>query len=76
MIVDRHVIAIIHRMMQLMCVVRRVPHDLLWHTANIDTGSAERAVLDNRCTRSVLRRSLRMSKAATAATDNQQIKSF
>src|SRR5690606_24012537 len=53
-----------------------VPHDLLWHAADIDAGSTEASRLDDNGTRTVLRGALRTGEPAAAATDDGKIVLF
>jgi hypothetical protein len=63
-------------MFEVVRVLRCVPHDLLWHAANVYTGPAQRAVLDYRRAGAVFSGTLRVRQAATTAADYQQIKLF
>ncbi len=63
-------------MMKLMRVLCRVPHDLLRHTSDIDTGSTERTVFNDRCRCSVFGGTLCVREPATTTTNDQQVEPF
>ncbi len=71
---DRNIETVIFRMFKHQCMVRRIPHELLGHATDVDTGAAERAGFDDRCFRAIFRRTLRMRQATTAAADDYEIK--
>ena len=68
---DGDVEAVVRSVMRLVRVVRRVPHQLLRHAADVDAGSAERARLDHGRFRTILGRALRVGQAAAAAADDE-----
>src|SRR5690606_20635497 len=65
--------AIVPGVLDVVSMLRAVPHYLLRHAADIDAGSTQRAVFDDGCSYSVFRRPLCMCKAAAAAAEYQQI---
>ena len=71
---DNDIKPVVRRMVQLVRMMRCIPHDLFRHASNIDTGPAQRTIFDDRCFRAVFRRALRMSQSAAAAADHQQVK--
>jgi hypothetical protein len=50
---------IVARIMQSVSNLRGIPHDFLWHTTDIDTGSAKPACLNDRNLSAVLNGALR-----------------
>ena len=50
-----------------------VPHDLFRHTADVDTGTTQGAVLDRCGTSAILGRTLRVGKPAAAPADHEQV---
>ena len=73
---DGNVITIIRGMMQLMRIVRRIPHHFFRYAPDIDASAAERAVFNDRRISAILCRALCVSKSTTTAANYQQIESF
>src|SRR5210317_1818275 len=73
---DRDVETVIGRIMECVRLLRRVPHDLLRHTAYIYAGATQRAILDDARFCAILCRSLGMCEPTAAATNNENVVSF
>jgi hypothetical protein len=57
-------------------MTRRVPHDFLRHTADIDAGAAKRPVLNYTNGRTILSRSSCVRDTTAATADYEEIKSI
>jgi hypothetical protein len=72
--INDHVKSVIIRMVNLVCVLRRIPHDFFRHATDIDAGTAQRAIFYGRRIRSVFGSTLNMREATTASSYYQEVK--
>jgi len=70
---DAQVEAVVARVLERVCELGRVPHHLLRHAAEVHAGAAERAGLEQRDTRAILRCALRGREPATAAAEHDEV---
>jgi hypothetical protein len=70
MTIERHVEAIVGRLLDVMHMASRIPHHLLGNATDIHTGTTQRAVLDNGNPGAMLGCSPGMRDAAAATTDD------
>ncbi len=74
--IDGNIEAVVCRMCKMIGVTRRVPHDFLRHTADIDAGAAKRPMLNDTNSRTILCRSSCVGDTTAATADYKEIKSI
>ena len=76
MTIDADIETVVGRMVELVRMLRRVPHDLFRHAADIDTGPAQPPVLGYGDTSPVFGGSLCVCKATAAPSYHEEIEFF